>query len=134
VTRTLSDVVFQDNGWTLIEDPAQAATKACQMLPPKEGEATVRGFAKHSAQSFATELTHAGYKDIPVSYLLCEIDLTIPPELQQNMIDLIEEASGRKVDVTSLQADHCPNLSAEKETIDWALSIAKKAQKSQNTA
>ena len=115
----------------LMEDPAATAGMICQELPPEKGEAIVRGFAKHSAQSFGNELTYAGYKDIPASYLLCEEDLAGPPGFQREMIAMVEEASGRKVDVTSIKADHCPNLSAEEGTIEWVLKVAKKAQESQ---
>ncbi|KAI1624495.1 Alpha/beta hydrolase fold-1 [Exophiala viscosa] len=121
-------VSIDENGWMLMEDPAATAGMICQKLPPEEGEALVRDFAKHSAQSFGNELTHAGYKDIPVSYLFCEEDMAGPPDFQRDMIAMIEEVSGRKVDVTSIKADHCPHLSAEKETIEWALSVAKKAE------
>ena len=114
----------------LMEDPAATAAMICQKLPSKDGEASIRDFAKHSAQSFGNELTHAGYKDIPVSYLFCEEDLAGPPAFQRDMIAIIEEASGQEVDVTSIKADHCPHLSAEKETVEWALSVAKKAEES----
>ena len=112
----------------LMEDPAGTARMVCQKLPAEEGEAVIQGFAKHSAQSFGNELTHAGYKDIPVSYLLCEEDMAGPPAFQREMIAMIEEVSGQKVDVTNIQADHCANLSAEKETIEWVIGVAKKAQ------
>lgn len=115
----------------LMEDPAATAAMICQELPPHEGEAIVRGFAKHSAQSFGNELTHAGYKDIPASYLLCEEDKAGPADFQREMIAMIEDVSGRKVDVTSIKAGHCPNLTAEKETIAWVLAVAKKAEESQ---
>ena len=98
----------------------------CQELSPKEGEAVVKGFAKHSAQSFGNELTHAGYKDIPVSYLLCEDDQAGPADFQRDMIAGIEEASGGKVDITSVKAGHCPNLTAPKETAEWVLNVARK--------
>ena len=111
----------------LVKDPAATAEMICQDLPPEEGAAVVSGFAKHSAQSFGNELTHAGYKDVPVSYLLCEEDMAGPPEFQREMIAMIEEASGRKVDVTTIKAGHCPNLTAEKETIGWVLNVAQKA-------
>ncbi len=101
-------------------------------MSPEEGEAIVRDFAKHSATSFVNELTYAGYKDIPASYLVCEEDLIGPPEVQRAGIEMIEQVSGRKVDVTSVKAGHCPNLTAEKETIEWILSVAKKVQESQD--
>ncbi|KAK5175687.1 uncharacterized protein LTR77_000826 [Saxophila tyrrhenica] len=115
------------NGWVLQEDPAKTARFVAQNLPPDQGEAVVRAFAKHSGASFGTELTHEGYKDIPVSYLFCEDDLCVPPGVQRAGIDMIERVSGRKVDVTSITSDHCPMLSAEKETVDWVLDLASKA-------
>lgn len=117
-----------------MEDPAATAGMICQLLAPADGEAFVRAFAKHSARSFGDELTHAGYKDIPVSYLFCEEDMAGPPAFQRDMIAMIEEASGRKVDVTKIKADHCPHLSGEKETIDWALNLARKAEDCQQQA
>ncbi|KAH8705739.1 Alpha/Beta hydrolase protein [Talaromyces proteolyticus] len=121
---------IDQNGWMLLEDPAATASIICQELPSKEGEAIIRGFAKHSAQSFGNELTYAGYKHVPASYLLCEEDLAGPPDFQRHMIAVVEEASGRKVDVTSIKAGHCPHLTAEKETIKWILSVAEKTQQS----
>ncbi|KAK5197987.1 hypothetical protein LTR99_009405 [Exophiala xenobiotica] len=121
---------IDENGWALQEDPAGTARLILQHLSPEEGEAIVRDFAKHSATCFVNELTYAGYKDIPVSYLVCEDDLIGSPEMQRAGIDMIEQVSGRKVDVTSIKSGHCPNLAAKKETIDWILSVAKKAQES----
>ena len=96
-------------------------------LPKEEGEAWVRKFPPHSAVSFAGELTYAGYKDIPVSYLVCEDDLCIPPKVQREEISLIEKESGRKVDVTSIKAGHVPVASKAREVIDWVLDVASKA-------
>ncbi len=115
----------------LIEDPAATAALTNNKLSPEQGEAVVRSFAKHSAQSFGNKLTHAGYQDIPASYLLCEEDLAGPPPFQRDMIAMIEEVSGRKVDVTRIQADHCANLSAEREVFEWIVNVAKKAQATQ---
>ncbi|KAK5943066.1 hypothetical protein PMZ80_004071 [Knufia obscura] len=119
-----------ENGWMLVNDVATTAQIVCHKLPPNEGETVISGFAKHSAQSFADNLTHAGYKDIPASYLLCEEDNAGPAPFQRKMIAMMEAASGRKVDVTSVKADHCPMLCAEKETVEWVLSVVEKAQES----
>jgi hypothetical protein len=115
----------------LMADPAMTARLIHQDSPPEEGEALVRDMAKHSVQSFGNTLTYAGYKNIPASYLLCDRDLAGPPDFQREMIAMIEEASGRKVDVTNIDAGHCPYVTAEKETIEWVLNIARKAQESQ---
>jgi hypothetical protein len=118
----------------LMEDPAATALMICQKVPAEDGESLVRGFVKHSAQSFANELTYAGYKDVSVSYLFCEEDIAGPPDFQREMIAMIEEASGRKVDITSIDADHCPNWSAQNECIAWALDVARKPESTEQTA
>lgn len=110
------------------EQPADTARICLNNLSPEAGTAIVEQFSKHSFPSFTSELTHAGYKDIPVSYLFCEEDLCIPPAVQQAGIDEIERVSGRKVDVTSITADHCPNWTAKQKVVEWILDIAGKAQ------
>lgn len=110
----------------LMSDPVGTAGMVCQDLPSEQGIAVVEAFAKHSAQSFGNELTFAGYKEIPSSYLLCEEDAAGPPSFQRDMIAMIEDASGREVDVTSIQSGHFPMLRAEKETVAWVLELAQK--------
>jgi pimeloyl-ACP methyl ester carboxylesterase len=80
----------------------------------------------HSAISFGGALTYAGYKDIPVSYLFCEDDLTIPAKNQLEGIALIEKESGKKVVVTSIKTGHGPHASAPQKVIDWILDVAGK--------
>ena len=110
-----------------MEDPVGTAALICQDLPLDEGEDVVRGFAKHSARSFGNELTHAGYKNLPVSYLLTEKDMAGPPDFQRDMIATIEDASGNKVDVTPIAAGHMMNFSAEQETIEWLQQVCDKS-------
>ena len=88
----------------------------------------MKRFVHHSAISFTGELTYPGYKDVPVSYLFCENDKCIPPSVQQKGIDMIEEASGNKVDVTRINNDHCPSISAPEKVIDWFVSVAEKGR------
>ena len=96
-------------------------------LPQEAGEACVKKFVRHSAVSFSNLSTHAGYKDIPVSWLLCEEDLCLPPETQKEAINLIETESGEKVDVTSIKSGHYPNVSKPQEVIRWILGVARQA-------
>jgi hypothetical protein len=86
----------------------------------------MRKFPQHSTACYAGELTHAGYKNIPVSYLLCEDDFVIPAENQRAGINLIEEESGKKVDVTSLKVGHVPNASQPQKVVDWILDVVSK--------
>ena len=97
-------------------------------IPVEEANAWIRRFPRHSGPSFADELTYAGYKDVPVSYLLCEEDICIPAKNQQTGIDLIEKVSGKKVDVTSIKAGHVPIVSALDKVVDWFLDVARKAE------
>ena len=96
-------------------------------MPLEEAVFWIRKMTKHSSATFTNELTHAGYKDIPVSYLFCEEDKCIPPKNQRIGIDLIERVSGSKVEVTSIKTDHVPNVSAPQLVVDWIVGVAEKA-------
>lgn len=117
---------LQDNGWAYQDNPARMATIIAQNISSSEAESIVKKMPKHSAISFVNPLTHAGYKDIPVSYLWCEEDRCIPAIIQKEGIDMMESESESKVDVTAIKADHCPNATATQAVIDWILSVAKK--------
>ena len=99
-----------------------------QTQPLEVAASWVRKFPRHSAVSFTNNVTHAGYKDIPVSYLFCEIDQCIPANVQQEGIDMIQAVSGNKVHVTRIKADHCPSFTAMQEPADWIVDIAEKVQ------
>lgn len=96
-------------------------------LPLEEGQVLTKQLAYHSSTSFTNPLTYAGYKDVAVSYLLCEKDMAIPHESQTDMIELVERVSGNKVDVTRIPAGHAPNLTAFNEVVDWIVGMAEKA-------
>lgn len=108
-------------------DPALSAPIIFSDLPKDEGEAWMRKFPTHSAASFAGALTYAGYKGVPVSYLVCEDDKCIPVKNQREGIEVIEKASGKKVEVTSITSGHCPNATQPQKVVDWILDVAGKA-------
>lgn len=104
--------------------PPEATAKICfSSLPLEEGTAEALKFPRQSAVSFTNLVTYARYKDVPCSYLFSEQDLCVPPHVQQNVIDMIEKASGIKVDVTRIPADHCANVTAKQEVIDWIVRL-----------
>ncbi|KAI1808583.1 alpha/beta-hydrolase [Daldinia bambusicola] len=122
-------VEFRTNeqGWMDYVDISAAAPLIVSDLPDaKEREALVARLQTQSSASFASELTHAGYKGVPVSYLLCEEDALLLPRYQRGWIEFIEKESGNKVDVTTLRAGHCPNFTKPRETIDWIVSVAER--------
>lgn len=79
---------------------------------------------KHSGQCFVDTLTHEGWRDVPVSYLLCEQDVVLSPDFQRKGIEMVERETGRKVDVTSLDAGHAPNVSQPQAMADWIVKVA----------
>jgi len=93
-------------------------------LPLEEGIAWINKLPQHSAVSFGNELTYAGYNDVPVSYLFCENDKCVPPDVQQKCIDTIEESSGQKVNVTRIFTDHCPMVGRPELVVNWFVGLA----------
>lgn len=93
----------------------------------EEGRRVTQQLAYHSSTSFTNPLTYAGYKDVAVSYLLCEKDIAIPHESQTDMIELVERESGSKVDVVRINAGHGPNFTALGEVVDWIVNMSEKA-------
>jgi pimeloyl-ACP methyl ester carboxylesterase len=98
-------------------DPVLMAPAVCNDLPYIQAYEHALQLPHHSAISFQNESTQASYKDIPVTYIFCERDLIVSPELQQKYIDTIEEVSGRKVDVRRIDSGHCPNWSKPEELL-----------------
>ena len=127
VLQILPLTLSQEKGWMYHSSISESAALTFSDLPKEEGEDWAKKFVQHSAISFAGELRHGGYRDIPVSYLFCEEDLVIPPDNQRAGIDLIEKESGKKVDVTSIRAGHAPPVSEPQKVVDWILDVAGKA-------
>ncbi|CAN8105479.1 unnamed protein product [Discula destructiva] len=121
-TRTKMEV--DEKGWLFQTDLPQSASLSFSDLPAEEGLAWAKRMTRHSAASFATPLSHAGYVDAPVSYLLCENDLVIPADLQRREIEMIERKSGNKVDVKAIASGHAPIASMPQVVIDWLVSLA----------
>ncbi|KAI0869683.1 Alpha/beta hydrolase fold-1 [Hypoxylon argillaceum] len=115
-----------ENGWYLPGD-ASGAQLVFSGVPKDEAAHWHSKFACHSVICFTNPLTHAGYKDIPVSYLLCEEDKIISPEIQKREIEMVEKETGSKVDVTSIQTGHCPSISVPETVIGWIVDVAQKS-------
>ncbi|KAI0841801.1 alpha/beta-hydrolase [Hypoxylon sp. FL0890] len=116
-----------DKGWCYIADIPAAGLITISDLPDKaEREGWVEKFQVHSPVSLSNELTHAGFKDVPVSYLFCEKDRCVTPQVQNEAIEMIEKESGRKVDVTSIKTGHCPSITAPENVIEWIVNTAAK--------
>ncbi|KAF7360613.1 Alpha/beta-hydrolase [Mycena venus] len=98
-------------------DPAGCAPVNYSDLPPIEALSWASRMREHAAGSFLQNVTYAAYKDIPVSYLVCEEDKVVPSELQNRYIAKMESEMGEKrVDRHPVRAGHCINAS-QPETV-----------------
>ena len=64
--------------------------------------------------AFATPLQFAAWRYIPSTYLLCELDQCVPPQVQEAMIALTEG----KVKVERLASGHMPMLSMPQKFVE----------------
>jgi len=108
-------VVSQDGHMTL--KPIPSAQSLFTQLPQEEGVQWVGEMPGHSRISFDNLATYPAYKDIPMTYLLCENDLIISPDVQRSMVRMVEKETGKKVEVYSLSAGHMPNITASKDVV-----------------
>ncbi|KAI0883619.1 alpha/beta-hydrolase [Annulohypoxylon maeteangense] len=118
-----------DKGWLYISNIHEAALITLSDYSDKAArEALVEQFQCHSSVSFTNELTYAGYKDVPVSYLFCEEDSCVIPQTQRDGIEVVEKESGNRVDITYVKAGHCPSVTTPQEVIDWIIRAAEKGE------
>lgn len=103
-------------------DTASAAPYVFSDVPENEAQILGAQLSEHSTASFESELTYAAYKDIPVTYLLCEEDKIIPPEAQRRMIQTIKDVGGN-VTVYCCSSGHCPTVTR----VDKVVEIVRKA-------
>ena len=102
-------------------DPEQSAQVCFGNV--EEGIEWIKRFTQHSARSFVDELTYAGYKEVPVSWLFTEKDSVVLPRIQQASISIIEDASGHNVDVTRIPFGHMPHIDAPELVVDWMVHL-----------
>lgn len=105
-------------------DPVLMAPFVCNDLPFAQAYQNALQLPHHSAISFHSPVTQASYKDIPSTYIFCERDLVIAPDVQQRFIETIKEVSGREVDVKRLDTGHCPNWSRPEELVGLLEEVA----------
>ncbi|WP_326688585.1 alpha/beta hydrolase [Streptomyces sp. NBC_01795] len=90
-------VVFDDPRTSLFGD-----------LPDDRAEDAVGRLVAQSRRSFQQGVTRAAWRTVPSTYVLCERDRALPPELQERM-------SARAAHVERLDTGHSPFLSAPAE-------------------
>ncbi|KNG83193.1 hypothetical protein ANOM_008829 [Aspergillus nomiae NRRL 13137] len=125
------ELQVDEEGYMFFADHAAAAELCYSDLPAAEGKAWMERYPRHSAVSFTNPLSYAGYKDVPVAYLLCADDKVIPAQVQKQQIEIIEKETGRKVDVTVIPTGHIPIASAPEKVVDWIAGLATQYEKAE---
>ncbi|KAM5435559.1 hypothetical protein McanCB56680_005946 [Microsporum canis] len=86
-------------------------------LPDEEAEYWVKQMVVHPHSAHATPVGNEAFRELPVTYIICENDKGILPEVQQMMIDKIK-AVGIEVRVERCTGSHSPFLSMPHGTAD----------------
>ncbi|TVY34264.1 hypothetical protein LSUB1_G007843, partial [Lachnellula subtilissima] len=69
-------------------------------------------------------ITHAAWREIPVAYIHCTADMTVPFDYQKSFVEGMEK-NGRPVRTFELATGHCPNLTATEGVVEAVNSIVK---------
>ncbi|VUC21289.1 unnamed protein product [Clonostachys rosea] len=87
-------------------------------LPKEEADYWVGRLQKHSTMAFTEgrDISYAGWKEVPVWYLVTTADKALPAEAQRAFIQEAIE-SGGDVTVREIDASHSPMLSKPDETV-----------------
>ncbi|KAF4429400.1 hypothetical protein FACUT_9143 [Fusarium acutatum] len=95
----------------LTSDPEGCASVNFSDLPKAEALTYAKQMTAHSTLSFAGPLKNAGYLNAPVSYIVCEKDISVPPAVQRSVIEMISKKSCREVTTFSCISGHFPTVS-----------------------
>lgn len=63
------------------------------------------------ADTFTTPAPYSGWQDVPLTYVICEKDQAIFPEVQRDLL----QRTGVAAEVRTLSTSHTPFISAPKE-------------------
>jgi hypothetical protein len=92
-------------------------------MPLQSAIEVIKSMGKHSNLSFKSQITHSGWKDVPVSWILTELDFIISPDVQRGYIETIERETGRKVDLHIMATGHSPTATKPEEVAAILLKI-----------
>ncbi|EED13502.1 conserved hypothetical protein [Talaromyces stipitatus ATCC 10500] len=110
-------------GGYLISDTDGCANVNFSDLPYTNAIQHARHMKAHSAESFSSPLHHAGYLRIPVTYIICEHDISVPPDFQRSVVDMITTKASREVTTLVCNSGHFPNVSFPAELANLINSV-----------
>ena len=110
-----SDRSMKKSNWNAVSEDGltstvlvgQAISTFYADVDPNLAKLSESRLGTHSANTFASPLMHAGWKQIPSTYILCQDDMAMPVKLQKKMV----ERGRSHVKSVSLKASHSPFLS-----------------------
>ncbi len=102
---------FTDDGWVEIADPAGASNAFYQRCDPEAAAAATARLRRTSMSCLMTPTGAEPWNNIASTYVLCEQDGAIHPDLQRTM-------SARAQSVVVLDTDHSPFLSTPTRTAE----------------
>ena len=79
---------------------------------------------KHPKAAQFTAVSHEAFREVPVTYLLCENDQGLPVEVQKMMFGKIEEAGVKVVTIESCEGSHSPFLSMPEKVVEVVVRAA----------
>jgi hypothetical protein len=80
---------------------------------------------KHPKAAQHTAVSHEAFREVPVTYLLCEQDKALPLEVQRMMAGRIQKAGVENVSLESCTASHSPFLSMPEIVLEVVMRAAK---------
>lgn len=92
-------------------DPVVNSKLTFSGLPEEEALKLANNMSVHSVASYESPLTYPGHRDVDVSYIVCDEDLIIPLQAQEQMIEFLKHDTGKPVDVHHIKAGHAPHAS-----------------------
>jgi pimeloyl-ACP methyl ester carboxylesterase len=120
ITGATPESVPMEDGYMIIDEQLKAiyAPFVYSDMPVEEGLEWFSMMKEHSSVSFDGKLTYPAYKYIPVTYLVCEDDKVIAPELQRKMVETARKHSTMDIDIVSCTAGHGVNISMPKAVVE----------------
>jgi len=109
-------VRFADDGTCAIS-PEVAIAAAYHDCDPADAAAAAARFRPHHAIAFVTPLEHAAWHDASSTYVLCEQDRSIPPEIQRKL-------ATRAGETVTFPTGHAPQLARPDLVIELLARIA----------
>jgi pimeloyl-ACP methyl ester carboxylesterase len=109
-------IEFADDGTCTIPiDVAIAGAYAdCD---PGEAAAAAARFRPHHAGAFVAPIATAAWHDVPSTYVVCERDLTLNPDIQRKL-------AKRATDVVTFPTGHAPQLARPNLVVDLLARVA----------